>query len=221
MFADPLTVITLSNSVYNEVGIPLITELYQSAGAEVTLLAIPAPRQAFILAQESADAIIVSPLGLNQRNPSYLRLPTVISSVRLMLFTGRNDLSWPLHDDLTMGVLRGIVPSDARDKLPAGLTLVEVNDLSQMMRMADRQRVDVVLMPYTQGLATIRDLQLQRVRPLGPALSDVPMYHYIHKRHQNLVAPLSATLEQWSESGYLQERHRQWWEPLEARVNQR
>lgn len=214
--ATPLTIVILPDSTYNKIGVPLIEELYRQVGVDIETLAIPASRQALMLSQQAVDAIIVYPQGLEQTHGEFIRLPVPITAVRLSLFTGRDDLDWPLPAGLTLGVLRGIVASDARAMLPDDLTLVAVNNPSQMMRMVDRQRLDLVLLPYTEGLGLIGDNGLTEARPLGPVLAEVPVYHYLHQRHQHLVEPLTAVLEDLAASGYLDDIHRNFRLELES-----
>lgn len=214
--ARPLTVVTLPGSVYNEVGIPLLRDLYQQVDTEIQALAIPASRQAYMLQGQEVDAVIVYPEGLEQLHPEFIRLPTPLTSVRVALFTARTDLDWPLPPGLSLGVVRGISDSSVRATLPPGLDIMELNDPSQLMRMVSRDRLDLVLLPYTEGLAIIRDLKLETVRPVGPFLAEKPLYHYLHQRHQHLAAPLDAVLRTWTENGYLEATHRRFREELEA-----
>jgi len=214
--AEPLTVVTLPESSYNKIGIPLIEELYRQVGVEVAALAVPAPRQAMMLSQQKVDAIIVYPAGLERTQAEFIRLPVPITTVRLRLFTSRDDLDWPLPAGLTLGVLRGIIDTDARAALPDDLSFVALNNPRQMMRMVDRQRIDLVLLPYTEGLGIINDSGLTNTLAIGPVLAEVPVYHYLHQRHQPLVAPLTAVLEDWTASGYLESIHRNFRLELEA-----
>lgn len=219
--ANSFTVITLPGATYNEVGIPLITELYQRIGIDIQTLEIPSSRQAFMLTNNRADAIIIAPPGFDTQNPNIVRLPIPLSHLSLRLFTGRDDLSWPLTENLTLGVLRGVIATDIQLDLPPNLNIIAVNNIEQMMRMADRQRLDIVILPYTQGLTTIDELKLQQVHVFGPEVANIPMYHYLNIRHQSLVAPLHQVMQQWQESGYLQDVHQQWRDKLEAKVYDR
>lgn len=94
-----------------------------------------------------------------------------------------------------------------------GVTTVRDNALLFGLLAADR--VDVVLIARWVGLVAARQAGLA-VRVLQPPLLRVPMYIYLHRRHQALVAPLAAALAQLKTDGTWQRLHDQILKPLEA-----
>lgn len=215
--AQPLRVATLPNSAYNAVGVPLIESLYREIGVEINTLEVPPARQARMMELGQLDAVVALPPGFNRQHPEYIRLEVPISSIKMMLFTTRTDLEWPLPPGLSVGLLRGMSTS-TRSRLPEGLQVVEVNNQSQMMRMVVRQRLDLVALPRIEGLAAIEALGLDNVHIIGPAVSEVSVYHYLHERHRDLVEPLTQVMQGWHDSGYMEAEHQRFREQLERRI---
>lgn len=218
-WAQTLTIAALPGIAYNQVGIPLIEQLYQLAGAETNVIEIPAPRQVRMLTQGQLDAVVAHPAGFNRNHPEFIRLDVPISTVKVVLFTARNDLQWPIEQQtLTLGVMRGIdVNNDSNQPaFPDQWTLVPVTNQEQLMRMAARYRLDLVALPRIEGLALIQQLQLHNVHTFGPVLIEIPVYHYIHQRHTDLVEPLNRVLQQWDDNGYMEAMHQQLRDKLEA-----
>lgn len=221
-WAQTLTIAALPGIHYNEVGIPLIAELYREVGASTDVIEIPAPRQIRMLTQGQLDAVVAHPIGFNRNHPEFIRLDVPISTVKIILFTARNDLQWPLdQQSLTLGVMRGVDINDSTDlgTFPEQWTLIPVSNQEQLMRMIARYRLDIVAMPRIEGLAIIQELQLRNVNTVGPVLFEIPVYHYIHQRHADLVDPLNQVLQQWDDSGYMEGLHKDFRDELEAGLN--
>lgn len=214
----PLTVAALPETAYNAVGIPLVTELYQRAGVEVNIIEIPAPRQSRMLRLGQIDAVLSHPDGFSQNFPQLIQLPYELSQVQLSLFTARDDLEWPLPAGLSVGLIRGITNADGGAPIMKTLNVIEVDSRTQMLRMLARQRLDLALLPRIEGLATIQELGLAGVRPIGPTQAEVPVYHYLHERHRNLVEPLTAVMKEWTDNGYMEDKHQRFRDELEAAI---
>ena len=77
----------------------------------------------------------------------------------------------------------------------------KVDKPEQLFRMLDEGRVDLVLYTHADGLLLARNLGLTSVAPLSPALKEVDMYLYLHKKHQALVPKLTQAIRDLKADG--------------------
>lgn len=67
--------------------------------------------------------------------------------------------------------------------------------LEQALQYVAKGRVDVAVLPKAETEYVLKQMKVQQVQAVQPALELLPMYHYIHQKHQALVGPLTAQLE--------------------------
>lgn len=77
----------------------------------------------------------------------------------------------------------------------------KVDRPEQLFQMLQAGHVDLALYTRADGVALARRLGLADLAPLSPALRDVDLYLYLHRRHQALVPRLAATLRQMKVDG--------------------
>ena len=79
--------------------------------------------------------------------------------------------------------------------------VTKVDKPEQMFQMLDGGRVDLALYTRADGLALARGLGLPSIAPVWPALKDVDMYLYLHKKHEALVPRLVQALKAMKTDG--------------------
>ena len=70
----------------------------------------------------------------------------------------------------------------------------KLDKAEQLFQMLAAGRIDLALYTLADGVALVRQLGLSGIAPLTPALRDVDMYLYLHKKHQALVPKLSQAI---------------------------
>jgi polar amino acid transport system substrate-binding protein len=77
--------------------------------------------------------------------------------------------------------------------------------MEQLMQSLVAKRFEVAVNDRFSGLLVIRRLKLDRkVRPLSPALEHIPLYHFLHERHRDLVPRVEKALREMQASGELE-----------------
>ena len=76
-----------------------------------------------------------------------------------------------------------------------------VSSPEQMFRMLDSGRIDIALYTRADGIALTRSMGLSSIAPLSPALKDVDMYLYLHKKHENLAPQIAKALRDMKADG--------------------
>ena len=73
--------------------------------------------------------------------------------------------------------------------------------MKQPFRMVERGRMDLVIANRFTGEKIIVDLELKKVVPLLPPVQVDPLYHYLHRKHADLVARVTSALKIMQKSG--------------------
>jgi polar amino acid transport system substrate-binding protein len=80
-------------------------------------------------------------------------------------------------------------------------TIYKVDKAEQIFSMLDSGRVDLALYTRDDGIILLRSMGLSSIMPLSPALKDVDMYLYLHKKHEALVPKLTRALREMKADG--------------------
>ncbi|OUS28760.1 hypothetical protein A9R01_13635, partial ['Osedax' symbiont bacterium Rs2_46_30_T18] len=65
-------------------------------------------------------------------------------------------------------------------------------------------RIDVAITAKINGLVLIKDMGMKSIQALSPPLSRMLVYHYVHKKHEDLVEKLDRVIIEMQKSGELE-----------------
>lgn len=164
------------------------------AGVGVTMRALP-PQRGMVMANQGALDGAIGRTMLAARDfpdlvpvpePVFLYAPSAYSYKQLDVSGG-----WAALGKHTLCVRRGYTLVEERTRT---LQRQRMDDDASLLRMLRRGGCDVAIMDRNNttakaALATDHDLHL-----LQPALEEVPLYLFLHKRHAALVPRLSEAL---------------------------
>lgn len=72
----------------------------------------------------------------------------------------------------------------------------------QMMKMLDKDRIEVALLGYEIGLKIIEQENMKNIHVyLNPPLAEQPMFMVLHKKNKHLVAPISNAIKTLKDDG--------------------
>ena len=79
-----------------------------------------------------------------------------------------------------------------------------VTTMENLMQSLDAGRFEVAVNDRFSGLLVIRRLGLEgKVQPLEPPLEHIPLYHFLHERHRDLVPKVGQMIRSMQASGEL------------------
>ncbi|MGX7950754.1 substrate-binding periplasmic protein [Oleidesulfovibrio alaskensis] len=133
--------------------------------------------------------------------PNLVRVPEPNMQMNFVAFAKRDIpiSDWESLRGLRIGMVSGwkILERNTKD-FPNVSHLLEVSDLFQMLEM---DRLDVVLYSKLTGYEQLHKLELNNIYALSPPLCTKDMFLYLHKSHENLVAPLAKALHEMKQDG--------------------
>ncbi len=142
--------------------------------------------------------------GLSSDYPNLIQLSFPHVDLRFRVYTKREAGFLPTVDswkDKKIGIEKGVFISE---EITQGLNPVLFNSVGELFEQLDAGNVDVVIATdLIGGLEVLKNFPNLKIRAHGPALKVVSLFHYVHKRHSDLVPLLNKEIKLLRESGEL------------------
>lgn len=180
-FPDVSTVLM---EVYGQLGFTLD---FQEASARRALL--ESDRGAW-------DGEVLRIASIIEQAPNLRMVPVPLATIQIVLFQHSE------HPELRLEQLRGkriAVPAGYRiaqqlsERL--GFELMETTDIASALKMVELGRADATLHGLQAGLERIGTLNLAHVITHGHTIAQIPLYHFVHRKHDDLIPKLTPLLE--------------------------
>jgi ABC-type amino acid transport substrate-binding protein len=182
----------------------VVSEAYDRLQIPIEFLEFPGKRSLFEANAGYVDADLSRIKDVEKEFTSLRRVPTSIFWFEATAFSKNKDLKingWESLRDLRIGIMRGMVYAEKGVK---GLPRVTIVDKpSHLFKMLDSDRIDVAIFSDINGLALIKELKLSSIHALKPPLERIEAFHYVHKKHEDLVPKLDAIFQDMKTSGQL------------------
>lgn len=174
---------------------------YQRIGYKIEILPMPAKRSLHQARDsETIDGELARTVYAAGYLPKHILIPVAVAHLKIAAFVTQADLSpssWADLKDYKVAAVRGHLASEKG--LAEHTQVVLLNDAEQVLTMLERGRVDVAVLPKGMGLYVIKKNRHGGLRVAPTLIDEIPMYHFLHSRHQDLVEPLSQAMVELKE----------------------
>ncbi|OIQ50157.1 Bacterial extracellular solute-binding protein, family 3 [Pseudodesulfovibrio hydrargyri] len=182
----------------------ILSEAYARLGYEVELQGYPAERALFMANDGLVDGEAGRVSVVEKNNPNLIRVPTPLYVNRIAILTTDTEIDpakgWDQFLSLRTCIRNGYKFLESRVK---GENCHVVSSYEKMMQLLKNGRVDVGLAEFFDILPTLGKVGMGRVRMLCEPMASNPMYHYLNKRHADLVPKIDAVLRDMAAEGRL------------------
>jgi polar amino acid transport system substrate-binding protein len=192
---------TAGNNPYAEISETILKEAYHRIGIEIEGLSAPGGRALKMADEGMTDGLTNRIINIELKYRNLIRITPSIMKATIHVFS--KDIAftvsgWDSLTPYTIGIVRGIKTVENRTK---GMRLFKVTLPSQLFDMLEKGRIDIIVLPTLIGFQTIRQGHYKGVKILNPILHQEDVYHYLHKKHESLVGPISRVLKEMKEQG--------------------
>ncbi len=185
------------------VGEKLLTEIYKRANIPMNITAMTGSRALEEASSGRKDGETLRVYTLGDKFPSLLRVPTPISDLTTQSFgIKKAGVDIETVDDLKKYSL--VINRGVRHTLniTQGLKNVHVLPSSNLfIEFLSRGRADLGLTGRLNGLSLIKASGIDNVDIVGKPLKVLPLYHYIHEDHKDLLPTISKVVKEMVDSG--------------------
>jgi len=174
-----------------------LSKAYQKLGYRIQVQRLPAGRSLMMANAGDFDAELFRIAEVAQQYPQLLRVPTPLERINLFAFVKRDATkslsAWQQDTTLRIAYVRGF--KMAENYSFAGKAM-PVNTVNQAVQMLLQGKVDVLLEdPESVASTTIELSPDGMLQQLPSILATADLFHFIHKKHEALLAPLAASLQ--------------------------
>jgi polar amino acid transport system substrate-binding protein len=180
-------------------------QAYHAIGYEVDLKRYPIKRSYIQADFEQIDGILISTESILKKHKNLQVVPVELARVDLVVYSITKDFAVDGPSSLQpykIGLMRGYLQSHA---LTEGMARQTVDSYRALFSLLKIGRVDVViaLRRETERFLAANP-KFGEVKALSPPLFSVPMYHFLNKRHQNLIPKIVPIMQRLIEDKVLE-----------------
>ena len=204
--AKTLTFGSISSLSEQEVGRLILPGIYQSLGFELNIVPFPARRAETYAQSGGIDGEVMRIYEYGQHNPNLIRVPTPYYSVITTAFIrADSDIQLAAKEDLRQYTIAKVLGVRNSDLITRGIPNVSSqSDTKSIMKLLHEDFVDIAITNRVNGLLTIYQMDLDDIVYDPLPLGELPLYHYLHKKHKHLVPLLDAQIKSMKETGELE-----------------
>jgi len=182
----------------------IIKEAYRRLGVQLQISRIPGERSLILANAGDVDGDLFRVGKIDREYKKLIKVPVNLLTLEVVVFT--RDKVFPVNDwnsliPYTVGYRRGVKAVEYH--LHEQINTISAATYVPVFRMLEAGRCDVVVASRASGNEAIDVLGLQGISALEPPLIKESMYHYLHVKNKDLVAPLTKVLKQMEREGLL------------------
>lgn len=178
----------------------ILRAAYQKLGIDLEFRELPRRRALMMAEAGELDGESVRVKGFEAAHPTLMPVPVPIGVASARLYSKQADLrirSWADLSSLRVAIPMGVVAVEHKLKDHTRITPV-VNTL-EALRLVAGDAVDVVIVTEIEGAMPLN--LGPGVARLPDGLDPVPVYHYLHQRHADLVPKVETIMRAMEKSG--------------------
>lgn len=182
----------------------ILTVAYEQLGISITAEYLPNERAIVDANDGVLDGVLDRRAGMSETYPNLIIVPVVLMTSDWVVFTKQTRFTvqgWESLRPYAIALQRG---SKGPEKATEGMKRTIVTSKDQLFKMLEADRVDVVLAIREDGLRVLKQLGFTDITILEPSLQQVPVYHYLHKKHEALIPKITAVLQTMADNGKFQ-----------------
>ncbi len=201
--AETLTISTNNTPLDRQALHDLSKEAFRRIGVDLKLVSLPSERSLHSANLGEVDGEGLRVPGLASQYPNLVQVPERYIGISFVAFARdasiRLDHGWESLKPHRVAFINGWKMFEGN---AGGARVVsKVDKAEQMFLMLDGGRIDLALYTRADGVALARSMGLSSIAPLAPALKDVDMFLYLHRKHEALVPKLAQALREMKADG--------------------
>jgi len=204
LFAQEKLVLSRGGSVYNILSEKVLHEAYKRIGITIRIEAFPSERSLTMANIGDIDGEILRSTKIQKEYPNLILIKVPVVSLKVVVFSKNHEFpiqGWESLKPYSIAIVRGMKPVENKLK---GMTYYKVHHFQQAFQMILNGRVDIAIHTFGDGKFIIKEHKLKGIKVLEPPIMEVKGYHYLHKKHENLVSRITDSLQQMENEKLIQ-----------------
>ncbi|WP_163830690.1 substrate-binding periplasmic protein [Spartinivicinus ruber] len=180
----------------------ILRTAYHSIGIKVKFIKLPAERALALTNKGMIDGELFRKEGLARQYPNLIQVPYPYINSSSVVFVKSTNFAvkgWESLKPYRIAILVGYKEAEQNTK---GFNVSFVDAPEHGFQMLAIGRVDVVVAPPIIGKSYVDKIGDKEIKMLLPPLQKSRLYHYIHKKHKNLVYKIAFALKKAAVGNY-------------------
>jgi len=191
----------IQGAVNSDISFKVLQEAYKALDINIEYFPLPGERSLQTSNAGKVDGEIFRIGNIQRKYHNLIQVPTAINILEGVAYSHDPSLTIKHWKDLE-GIKTGIqVGIKFAEKGTRGMSPTMVDTNEQLFKMLDSNRIEIAIVALTNGMKTIKNLQLNGLYASYPPIQSFPLYHYLHKKNKKLIDRLDAVLQEMKKSG--------------------
>lgn len=186
----------LENDPATDIAEQILKQAYQRLGLDLVVKKLPGERSLYSANNGETDGELYRKIGMERDYPNLMIVPVPLLTYEIVIFTQAAEFvvnGWESLRPFVIGYVKGIKIIEQNTD---GMRVEHAATMRQAFLKMNLGRTDIVVANRASGLAVLKELHMNDVRVLKPSLASFAVFHYLHKKHEDLVPKLTAALKQ-------------------------
>jgi len=203
--ADELVLSTGFSTPIQDISAQVLRKAYANIGLKVRIKRVPLARSLVLSNKGYFDGEVSRVEGIDSRYKNLVQIPEPINFIEGSAFAKSNELNilkWESLRPHSLVCVKGVeFIQHMLDKLM--ISCHYATTYLQAVSMLKHDRVELAILPRINGIGALEKLQIKDVQVVGHPLAKLPLYHYVHKKHEKIVSALHRELLKMKEDGQI------------------
>jgi len=198
-----LTFSTLDLGFMIKINRLIFKEVYQRLNIDITIKTYPAERALHLANNGTVDGDLIRGGIVTKIAPNLLKVPTSFFQGKASAFSKNKQIiltGWQSLKPYKIAILRGHKIAEINTK-PFNVEII--NTPEELFYFLEKDRADIVIFPHLIAPAYLKKLQITDIYALSPPLDKAPLYHFLHKKHANLVPKVNKIIQDLLKEGFI------------------
>lgn len=195
----------IATDVASSVSFAVLTKAYEQLGIEISGKHMPSRRSLAEADMGYSDGEVSRIASIEPQHPNLIRIRIPVDRFSMSAITNSHtETISSLYDiiDLRVGIRTGMRFAELATRDIPDVTTSQNWDI--LFDMLAEDRIDVVLATPHTWIEQRKRPQLAAIRLHNPPIQEIPLFHYLHKRHADLAPRITQTLRTMSEKGEIE-----------------
>lgn len=192
---EQLIFATVLDSQDNEMATAALEAAYQRLGIDISVSYLPAGEALQRANAGELDGEVQRIDGISRSYPNLVQVPIPINYIQGAVFSKNPDLNlhgWYGLKPFRIGLVKGVLFAE---KGTRGMQTRVTDTYAQLIDLLLTDQIDLMVVPYVNGLVSIREHPRGGELHLNGILETFLLYHYLHKKHEQLVPAITKVLK--------------------------
>jgi len=200
---------SFDSSIMMDANVRIFKEIYRRLGINIIIKNYPAQRALSLANSGELDGDLVRRADGVSLQSNLIKVPTTFIKGKAVAFSKNKNIilkGWESLKPYKIAILRGHKGSEKHTR---AYNPEIINTAEELFYFLHKGRADIIIYPYYAGIIHLKKLGITDIYPLSPPLDEVPIYHFLHKKHADLVPKVDKIIQQIIKEGLPEKIKRQ------------